>query len=176
MSDQDEGGSTVAGPPAAPAGTSAGGLRRLLFNFGVALGLRAHRSPDAAAGAAVQLTSTDLAIARTYLAAERTLMGWIRTGLSMISFGFTLGKLAEAVERDVIKGLFGFAQYSVTGLARFLVLLGTLSLAAAAVQHSRRVADLAARGLPHRPSVAFAVALILSLLGLLALAGLVLEI
>jgi putative membrane protein len=40
---------------------------------------------------------TDLAMERNYLAADRTLMAWMRTSLSMISFGFTIGKLRQVM-------------------------------------------------------------------------------
>ena len=33
-----------------------------------------------------------LAVQRTRMASERTLMGWVRTAISMISFGFTMAK------------------------------------------------------------------------------------
>ena len=38
-----------------------------------------------------------LAIDRTRLAAERSLMAWIRTALSMIAFGFTIYKFLQDV-------------------------------------------------------------------------------
>jgi putative membrane protein len=43
---------------------------------------------------------------RNFLAAERTLMAWIRTSLSMIAFGFTLAKLFQslAAEGVFVKG------------------------------------------------------------------------
>ena len=37
-----------------------------------------------------------LAMERTRMAADRTLMGWIRTALSMIGFGFTIFKFLES--------------------------------------------------------------------------------
>ncbi len=40
----------------------------------------------------------DLAVLRTAMAADRTLMSWIRTSLSMIGFGFTLYKILQAVQ------------------------------------------------------------------------------
>src|SRR5262249_44626832 len=38
---------------------------------------------------------TRLAYEGTYLAHERTLMGWVRTAISLISFGFTIAKVFE---------------------------------------------------------------------------------
>ena len=40
---------------------------------------------------------TDAATTRIRMAAERTLMAWIRTSLSMISFGSTIFKFLEYV-------------------------------------------------------------------------------
>ncbi|MDR3557688.1 MAG: DUF202 domain-containing protein [Syntrophobacteraceae bacterium] len=37
-------------------------------------------------------SSNQLALERTILAHERTLMGWVRTSTSLITFGFTLYK------------------------------------------------------------------------------------
>ena len=37
-------------------------------------------------------TGTRLALDRTHLAHERTLMAWVRTATSLISFGFTIYK------------------------------------------------------------------------------------
>ena len=42
-------------------------------------------------------TADDMASERTILAADRTLMPWIRTTLSMISFGFTIYKFLQAM-------------------------------------------------------------------------------
>lgn len=40
---------------------------------------------------------SDLGAVRTILAADRTLMAWIRTSLSMLSFGFTIYKFLQAL-------------------------------------------------------------------------------
>ena len=40
---------------------------------------------------------TDLGELRTIMAADRTLMAWIRTSLSMLSFGFTIYKFLDAM-------------------------------------------------------------------------------
>ncbi|MGH6745855.1 putative membrane protein [Novosphingobium sp. PhB57] len=39
----------------------------------------------------------DLGAIRTILAADRTLMAWIRTSLSMLSFGFTIYKFLQSL-------------------------------------------------------------------------------
>ena len=75
---------------------------------------------------------TDLALERNYLASERTLMGWIRTSLAIISFGFTIGKLGQILHEVEIKGLLGHFTHtvSVESIAYFLVVLGTVTLLA----------------------------------------------
>jgi putative membrane protein len=40
-------------------------------------------------------SATELALTRTALAHERTLMAWIRTSASLISFGFTIYKFFQ---------------------------------------------------------------------------------
>jgi putative membrane protein len=39
----------------------------------------------------------DLGVVRTMMAADRTLMAWIRTALSMLSFGYTIYKILQEV-------------------------------------------------------------------------------
>jgi putative membrane protein len=119
--------------------------------------------------------SNELALERTYLASERTLMAWIRTALSMISFGFTLGKLGEALQDVKIRGLLHESTYSVKNIAYFLVILGTLSLAGALVQHYLRIRSMYVIGLAKTFSIPFASGTLLFFVGLFALTGLVWE-
>ncbi|RPJ38490.1 MAG: DUF202 domain-containing protein [Chloroflexi bacterium] len=117
---------------------------------------------------------TDLAMDRNYLAGERTLMAWIRTSLSMISFGFTIGKLGDVLEEIQYKGLLGnYQTLSTRSLGYFLVILGTVALLAAALQHWRRVRQLRAMGLNQKFSITFIVALVLAAVGGFALTALV---
>lgn len=48
-----------------------------------------------ATGKQPPLDSNEMALDRTWLAHERTLMAWVRTATSMISFGFTVDKFFE---------------------------------------------------------------------------------
>jgi len=45
---------------------------------------------------------TDLALLRTLNAAERTLMAWIRTAISMIGFGFTIYKFFQYQSEEIV--------------------------------------------------------------------------
>jgi putative membrane protein len=58
---------------------------------------------------------------RTVMALERTLMAWIRTSLSLISFGFTIFKFLEAMQDRSSPGVRGNAPRN---LGLFLICLG----------------------------------------------------
>ena len=118
---------------------------------------------------------TNLALERSYLAAERTLMAWIRTALSMISFGFTIGKLGQVLGEVEVKGVLGTVKMmSVERIAYFLVILGTVTLLGAALQHRHRLRVLYSMGLSREFNITYIVALLLVLVGGFALSALVL--
>jgi len=52
------------------------------------------------AGAVDLPTSTELALDRTHLAHERTLMAWVRTATSLISFGFSIYKFFQYMREE----------------------------------------------------------------------------
>ena len=170
---------TPSNAPAPAAGE--GGVRRILAGFAASLGIGAGRTQKPGADTTNTSTllaqeRTSLAMDRTYWAAERTLMGWIRTALSMISFGFTIGKLGQTLKDIQVTALRGTRMIGIDSIAYFLVILGTGALMAAAVQYSRRVHELCEQGLRRQPSIAFWVALVLSLMGLVAFSTLVLHV
>jgi inner membrane protein YidH len=63
---------------------------------------------------------------RVYLAAERTLLAWIRTGLAMMGFGFVVARFVPSPH--------GSLWFGTT-----LVLLGVIVNLLAALQHTRLV-------------------------------------
>jgi uncharacterized membrane protein YidH (DUF202 family) len=77
---------------------------------------------------------TDLAIQRTKMAADRSLLAWIRTALSMIGFGFTIYKFFQYMPEELATGNVRRPQ-APRNLGLTLIALGTLALAAAAWQH-----------------------------------------
>jgi putative membrane protein len=96
-------------------------------------------------------------------------MGWIRTALALISFGFTISKLGGALaglETDIRSG-------ELYTLGFFLLGLGLASLVGAVIQYSFRVKALREHGLPRQFSITFAVALGLISIGILALTALI---
>ena len=124
-------------------------------------------------GTALAQERTGLAIDRSYLAAERTLMAWIRTALSMISFGFTIGKIGQILSDVTIKGVMGRSHnVSIQELAFLLVILGTLALLGASLQHWHRIRELRSLGLGRELSITFWVALLLTAIGGFALTAL----
>lgn len=84
--------------------------------------------------------STLLAVDRTRLAHERTLMAWVRTATSMISFGFTIAKLVP--DRDVTRGAWILDTHT---FASIMIAVALVALTFAAVQHRREMSRLRAR-------------------------------
>lgn len=80
--------------------------------------------------------NNELAKQRNRAAAERTLMAWIRTCLSLISFGFGLDKIIGAINRSRLEGS-SHVDASVRLLAIGFVLTGILAMAAAIRQHQK---------------------------------------
>jgi len=106
------------------------------------------------------------------MAAERTLMAWVRTSIALISFGFTLGKLGDVLKSAKVT-LWRDRTTDVIGVGYYLVVLGTVALVLATVQNRLEVSALARQGLARRPSLAFVIAILVGLLGLFVFTDLV---
>ena len=81
-------------------------------------------------------TATELARERNRAAADRTLMAWIRTSLSLIAFGFSIGKIYDYLERvnpDRVLDPLDSAQI----FGEAFISLGVFGLIAAIVQYRR---------------------------------------
>ena len=110
--------------------------------------------------------STDLAIDRTWLAHERTLMAWVRTATSMISFGFTIYKFFQfevGKGSPVTRGIL-----SPRDFALIMVSIGLVALLMSTISHRKEVRRLSAE-LHGRRSMAEVVAVLVSMFGFLVL-------
>jgi putative membrane protein len=111
--------------------------------------------------------STKLAYDRTRLAYERTLMAWVRTGVSLISFGFTIYKFFEEfhkAEQVARTGLIGAREFGF-----IMISIGLVAVLLATIQHRMTLKKIRAQD-PEVPySLAAVVALLVSVLGILAL-------
>ncbi len=173
-------------PSPAPASKAGGGvgweerIMKIISSISSALGFGQAKPEETVAPAgdvSTQLAHqrTDLAMERSYLAVDRTLMAWIRTALSMISFGFTIGKLGQVLHEVNVKGVIGRTRtVSIENIAYFLVIIGTVALLMAAIQHWVRMRQFYQMGLRRQFSISFIVALVLIVVGGFALSSLVL--
>jgi putative membrane protein len=110
----------------------------------------------------------DLSIRRTFLAHERTLMAWIRTSTSLISFGFATYKFFEYLkEAEPVKPyphLLGPREF-----ALIMISLGVIALVIAAIQNVRTMKEMRENfGEMHR-SLAGGLAIVLSVIGIVFL-------
>jgi putative membrane protein len=113
--------------------------------------------------------ATRLALSRTVLAHDRTLMAWVRTSTSMISFGFTIYKFFQFADND------RSAQHAETlleprGVALVMILVGVGGLLLATIDYQRQISvlrrDYEAYGPLHR-SIALSVATLVAGFGVL---------
>jgi putative membrane protein len=114
----------------------------------------------------------DLGYERTRLAADRTLMAWIRTSVSMISFGFSIYKFFQyLLETNLAAGQLKHSAPRNFGVA--LVILGMILLALAIVEYFLFLRDLSREtGQKYPISTALIAAILLSVIGILVLINL----
>jgi len=117
-----------------------------------------------------------LATERTRMAADRTLMGWIRTALSMIGFGFTIYKFLESFPaKEGPSGIGVLMQHSPRTVGLTLISLGVFSLVIACLQHRQYVKKLRSDQ-PYRPwDLGLVVAALIGLLGLAMIVSIILR-
>lgn len=117
-------------------------------------------------------TATELTKERNRLSADRTLMAWIRTSLSLIGFGFGIGKVYEYLKAAGVRDTVDPIRSTLIFGSSFIV-LGMLALVAAVVQHSRILQRLETPDYAYsamRP-IAVTVAIMLLLIGAFGLVG-----
>jgi putative membrane protein len=118
------------------------------------------------AGQSPKNLTNELAKERNRAAAERTLMAWIRTSLSLISFGFGIDRITEALERNHPEIYNPWRISRVVGLA--FIALGTGAMIAAIIEHKEVLRAIRRDDYlySNRRSIGLAVATMLVLIGL----------
>ncbi|ACB53194.1 hypothetical protein cce_3846 [Crocosphaera subtropica ATCC 51142] len=116
---------------------------------------------------------TELAKERNRAAQERTLMAWIRTSLTLISFGFGIERIVSILNQSVGEIANPIRLSRILGVS--FIALGTFSLLAAAVDYRRQLQRIQRNDLLYqsRKSPTLIVAYILALLGIIAFLGII---
>jgi putative membrane protein len=111
---------------------------------------------------------------RVYFAAERTLLAWLRTGLTVMAFGFVIARFGLFLQVVAVQAP-NLAPHMRSGASVFfgvaLVAIGTAMIFAATLQYRRVIATLPVQDRP-RPHSGGTLILVSSLL--VALVGLAL--
>ena len=115
-----------------------------------------------------------LAVERTRMAADRTLMGWTRTALSMIGFGFTIFKFLESIQSKEL-GSHVMRPHSPRAAGLTLICIGVFSLTIACIQHWNYVKKLRSDE-PYRPwDLGLVTAALIALFGLAMIVSIILK-
>ncbi|HEX5314288.1 MAG TPA: DUF202 domain-containing protein [Gammaproteobacteria bacterium] len=108
---------------------------------------------------------------RIFFAAERTLLAWLRTGITLMAFGFVIARFGLFLDLLAHQNIAATPREypRVSAIIGVLLMLGgALAALGATLQHHRFVATLAPSQLPARYSLWFALftGWLLALLGL----------
>lgn len=99
---------------------------------------------------------------RVFFASERTLLAWVRTGITIIGLGFIVsrfGLFMSLMVHQSSQWALG-THHSLSGLLGVaFVFIGALAIAVATIQHQRFVATLAPQDLPYAYSTRISVLL-----------------
>ena len=110
---------------------------------------------------------------RVFFAAERTLLAWVRTGLTIMAFGFVVARfglflrLLAAQQTGSVSPM--QSQHDISGVVGIaLVLVGTACMILGAIQHRSYVSTLPPADVPrtHDPIYPIMLSLFLAALGI----------
>ena len=114
--------------------------------------------------------SAKLSLQRTVLSHERTMLAWVRTSTSLITFGFGIQQFFRATRGPEFSDLLGPRTFGLT-----MIVIGLLALLLAALQHRSAIETLKLSypQREHYPAIsrpsAWLLGILIALLGLLAI-------
>ena len=106
----------------------------------------------------------NLQMMNTLMAADRTLMAWIRTSLSLLSFGFTIYKILEGFQDA--GGKFVVRTDVPRNAGLFLTGMGTLAMVMGTIEYWQTLKVLHQQRIFGRPRYPLIMALIMSVAGI----------
>ena len=107
----------------------------------------------------------NLPVMNTLMAADRTLMSWTRTSLSLLSFGFTIYKILEGFQDA--GGKFVVRTDVPRNAGLFLTGMGTLAMVMGTIEYWQTLKVLHQQRIFGRPRSPLIMALIMSVAGIL---------
>lgn len=122
-------------------------------------------------------TNTELAKERNRAAAERTLMAWIRTCLSLISFGFGVDRIVTALQKSTVYEYIDDPMHLTRILGLSFIGIGTSAIILAALEHRQELRHIQHEVYRYksRSSLAFVVAVSIFFTGLFAFVGILIK-
>ena len=122
-------------------------------------------------------TNTELAKERNRAAAERTLMAWIRTCLALISFGFGVDRIVTALQKSSVYEYINDPLHLTRILGLAFIGIGTSAILLAALEHRQELHHIQHEDYRYRSrsSLAFSVAISISITGLFAFIGILIK-
>jgi len=122
-------------------------------------------TPEAEAKETSGETPPNLPVMNTLMAADRTLMSWTRTSLSLLSFGFTIYKILEGFQDA--GGKFVVRTDVPRNAGLFLTGMGTLAMVMGTIEYWQTLKVLHQQRIFGRPRSPLIMALIMSVAGIL---------
>ena len=107
----------------------------------------------------------NLQLMSTLMAADRTLMAWTRTSLSLLSFGFTIYKILEGFQD--VEGRFVVKTDTPRNAGLFLTAMGTLAMVMGTIEYWQTLKVLHQQRIFGRPRAPLIMAMIMSVAGVL---------
>jgi len=116
-------------------------------------------------------TPPNLALMNTLMAADRTLMSWTRTSLSMLSFGFAIFKILQSFQESA--GKFVVHTDTPRDAGIFLTGIGTLAMVMGTVEYWQTLRVLDQQHILTRPRSPLVMAFIMSASGIVLFVSIV---
>ena len=106
----------------------------------------------------------NLPVMNTLMAADRTLMSWTRTSLSLLSFGFTIFKILQGLQDA--EGRLVVRSDTPRNAGLFLTAMGTLAMVMGTIEYWQTLKVLDQQQIFGRPRPPLIMALIMSVAGI----------